>query len=100
MSTTLKWSLSFGFMMALFVFFSSFYVNGLVTSLFRAGFVFIIGLLIGLIFHIVWGFIQIDFKETLEDIQVEADELKSDESENIDQDGLEAEETLDKEATN
>lgn len=100
MSNTLKWSLSFGFMMAMIVFFSSIYVNSLFTSLFRAGLVFIIGLFIGVIFYLVWSFIQIDLIDSLEDNQDELDELNDDKSKNIHDVDLEAEEVFDKEATN
>lgn len=99
MSNTLKWSLSFGFITAMIVFFSSLYVNSLVTSLFRASFVFFLGLFIGLVFQIIWGFIQMDIKENRENNHSELDKLSDEKSINTTDNEIRAEKKLDEEAT-
>ncbi|RKL69018.1 hypothetical protein CR203_02980 [Salipaludibacillus neizhouensis] len=47
----------------LVVFASSLTSNSVITSLFRGGVAFAIFLFIGLIFHIIWGFITVDLVE-------------------------------------
>src|SRR5690554_4604839 len=92
MPITFKWSLSFGLMTAMLVFLSSIYVNSFLTSLFRSGFVFIIGLFIGLILHLIWGFIQMDIKGELVKNQLVQDKAGEDKSENTLSEELDTEE--------
>ncbi|ADU30732.1 hypothetical protein [Evansella cellulosilytica] len=61
MSQKTKWIFVFGLLSFIIVFVSSFSVNAIYTTVFRASISLIIGTFIGYFFYCIWTWIAIDF---------------------------------------